>query len=141
QSPSFSRPANGTFALWVKPDVSQAPPSGTYPQDLSCNGLNSSYVPTSSARPCLQIDFPTAGVQAIVASTPVSSDTYTHVAGTWNWDGTKIGMGNYGNAVAYGIRMSVADRLEHSSRTLRVGGYGGTQHKGSVHEILVYNRA
>src|SRR5947208_9537108 len=70
QSPSFSRPANGTFALWVKPDVSQAPPSGTYPQILSFNGDPGIYIQSNTGRPYLQIVFPTAGVQAIVASTP-----------------------------------------------------------------------
>src|SRR5439155_3580336 len=121
QSPSFSRPANGTFALWVKPDVSQAPPSGTYPQILSFNGDPGIYIQSNTGRPYLQIVFPTAGVQAIVASTPVSSDTYTHVAGTWNWDGTNTIMRIYVNGVEDAIPLSVADHLglsrseEHTS--------------------------
>src|SRR5439155_16400481 len=77
QSPSFSRSANGTFALWVKPDVSQAPPSGRYPQILSFDGDPGLYIQANTGRPYLQIAFPTAGWKAVVASTPVSSDLYT----------------------------------------------------------------
>src|SRR5256885_8224156 len=50
QSPSFSRSANGTFALWVKPDISQAPPSGTYPQILSFVGDPGIYIQANTGR-------------------------------------------------------------------------------------------
>src|SRR5439155_299457 len=140
-TPSFPTRRSSDLALWVKPDVSQAPPSGTYPQILSFNGDPGIYIQSNTGRPYLQIVFPTAGVQAIVASTPVSSDTYTHVAGTWNWDGTNTIMRIYVNGVEDAIPLSVADHLGLSSRTLRVGGSGGTPIKGIVDEVLVYNRA
>src|SRR2546429_9605268 len=140
-SPSFSRSANGTFALWVKPDISQAPPSGTYPQILSFVGDPGIYIQANTGRPYLQIAFPTAGYRAIVASTPVSSDSYTHVVGTWKWDGTNTVMRIYVNGIEDATPLSIADRLGLSSRALRVGGSGGTPIKGIVDEVLVYDRA
>ena len=142
QSPSFPRSANGTFALWVKPDVSQAPPSsGAYPQILSFDGDPGIYIQANTGRPYLQIVFPAAGVQAVVASSPVSSDSYTHIAGTWKWDGTNTIVGIYVNGVVDAVPLSIPDHLGLSSRTLRVGSSGGTPIKGIVDEVLVYDRA
>src|SRR2546429_3753203 len=95
----------------------------------------------NTGRPYLQIAFPTAGYRAIVASTPVSSDSYTHVVGTWHWDGTNTVMRIYVNGIEDATPLSIADRLGLSSRALRVGGSGGTPIKGIVDEVLVYDRA
>src|SRR3989454_10801333 len=74
-------------------------------------------------------------------STPVSSDSYTHVVGTWHWDGTNTVMRIYVNGIEDATPLSIADRLGLSSRALRVGGPGGTPIKGIVDEVLVYDRS
>jgi len=141
QSASFTRTTHGTFALRFKPVISQAPPLGTYPPIFSFAGHPGIYIQANTGRPYLQIVFPTAGGQAVVASTPVSSDSYTHVVGTWKWDGTNTIMRIYVNGIEDATPLSIADRLGLSSRALRVGGSGGTPIKGIVDEVLVYDRA
>src|SRR3989454_214231 len=94
-----------------------------------------------TARRSLQIISPTAGGQAVVASTPVSSVSYTHVAGSWKWDGTIQVIRSSVDCIDDATPLSIADRLGLSSRALRVGGSGGTPIKGIVDEVLVYDRA
>src|SRR5439155_24337034 len=107
-----SSPSTSTISLLdALPIFSQAPPSGRYPQILSFDGDPGIYVQAGTGRPYLQIHFPTAGWKAVVASTPVSSALYTHVAGTWNWDGTNTVMRIYVNGALDATRLAISDRL------------------------------
>src|SRR5207247_4527501 len=62
QAGSVPRLADGTFALWLKPNSSQAPPpSGRYPQVLWFGGDPGMYIQANTGRPYLQIVFPKSG--------------------------------------------------------------------------------
>src|SRR5437660_1906103 len=112
QSPSVPRLANGTFALWVRLASLQAPPPvGEYPNLIGWSQDPGIYIQAQTGRPYLQLVFPKAGIRAVVASSPMSSSAFRHLAATWNWSGTVTTMHIFIDGLEDAAPVVVADAI------------------------------
>src|SRR5439155_13670720 len=135
------RLSSGSFALWVLPDSVQTPPAaGLYPNIIGWTWDPGLYIQAATGKPYLQLIFPNAGVQAVVASTPLSSSAYHHLTGTWDWDGANTVMRIYFDGVEDARAVVVPDALPRQARLVQVGS-SAVSLKGIADEVLVYDRA
>src|SRR2546426_3537939 len=74
-------------------------------------------------------------------STPVSSDSYTHVVGTWHWDGTNTVMRIYVNGIEDATPLRSDERTSVLQPPCNVVCRLVLPIKGIVDEVLVYDRS
>src|SRR3989475_4204948 len=140
-SPSLTRLSNGTFALWVRPDASQAPPSaGEFPSLIGWNLDPGLYIQPGSGRPYLQLVFPNLGIRAVVASTPLSPLVFRHVAATWKWDGLQTTMRIYVDGLEDATALVVNEALSNGGFAVKVA-FSAQAFRGIEDEVLVFERA